>query len=538
MPGSDVDIPKMIDGTNTTVAWQMHTGKICVWGIGSFEQHGPHLPLATDVIEADYFARAFAKELGAALLPTLPFGNCFEHTGFRGSITLKPETLMQLVRDVADAVERQNFKILVLVNGHGGNFALGPVIRDINRLDRPLKILHVRPWELSGPELAKKSVQEGEFHAGEWETSLMLALQPEFVRPAFSDMPPKTGTIPLAQADMTTFGIGHLNPEGVPGFPSRASKKLGRRIVTSIIKRGTAYIRDRIARLEHQPRYAASGGIAIRQLIADDLPSAMRLKSLAGWNQIEQDWRLYMDLAPLGCFAAVQNGSVIGTATAINYGNRVSWIGMVLVDPECRRMGVATRLMKAALNRLAFCDCVKLDATPDGRNVYIKLGFQDEYTLSRMIAQSPSMPLVAKGVTPIGSRDWRSIDRLDMQVFGADRLAVLRRMAANAPRTAIKLVRKGRVAAFAFGRPGANFHQIGPVVAESEADAIAVTSAVMRALGDQPMVIDTPDARIGFKKWLSDLGFAEQRPFIRMVRGKNYPGIPRWVWAALGPEFG
>src|SRR5690349_11754551 len=119
----------MVDGRNTTEEWQMHAGDVCILPIGSFEQHGGHLPLSTDILGAEYFARVLAEDLGAALLPALPFGTCMEHTGFRGSVSLRPETLMQVIRDVADEMERQQFRVLVLLNGHGGNFALGPVVR-------------------------------------------------------------------------------------------------------------------------------------------------------------------------------------------------------------------------------------------------------------------------------------------------------------------------------------------------------------------------------------------------------------------------
>ncbi len=528
----------MIDGNNTTLEWQTHTGRVCVWGIGSFEQHGPHLPLATDVIGAGYFARCLAQKLDAALLPTLPFGNCLEHSGFRGSITLTPETLMQVVRDVADAVERQNFKVLVIVNGHGGNFALVPVIRDINRRDRPLKILHIRPNEFTDRELVKDSVNAGEFHAGEYETSVMLALAPELVRRERVDMPAKTGEFPFVQADLTTFGIANIGPTGVPGFPSKASLAKGRRLVAAIVNNMAPLVRDRIARLEQQTRYAGAGGIALRPMIEADIPEAMRLKRLAGWNQTEDDWRLYLQAAPSGCLAALHNGRVIGTATAVPYGKSVSWIGMVLVDPEFRRLGIATRLMQAAMDSLKGNRCIKLDATPDGRPVYIKLGFQDEYGISRMVVQSASMPPAPKGVKPVSARDWPEIARLDRSVFGADRLVVLRHFAQATPHSAFKLVRRGRLVAFALARPGANFTQIGPVVAESEPDAVAVASAAIRSLSGRPLLLDVPDAQVGFRAWLVEQGFAVQRPFVRMFRGVNNPGKPAQVWALGGPELG
>jgi creatinine amidohydrolase len=116
----------MLDGANTSIEWQTHPGDVIVMPVGSFEQHGAHLPLDTDSIQCEFFARMVAENLGAALLPTIHIATSLEHSGFRGSFSLKPETLMQIVRDVAEETERQGFKILIIANGHGGNHALVP----------------------------------------------------------------------------------------------------------------------------------------------------------------------------------------------------------------------------------------------------------------------------------------------------------------------------------------------------------------------------------------------------------------------------
>src|SRR5688500_14859535 len=182
----------MIDSTHTTHDWQMHSGEVCVLPIGSCEQHSHHLPLDTDITGADFFARMIAEDLDAALLPAIPFGTCMEHSGFRGSISMRPETMMQIIRDVADEVERQSFRVLIIVNGHGGNFSLGPVVRDINRLDRSLKVLLVYWWEHLDSAIAADSQELGhDLHAGEMETSFMMAIRPDCVRPDVIDRAPE-----------------------------------------------------------------------------------------------------------------------------------------------------------------------------------------------------------------------------------------------------------------------------------------------------------------------------------------------------------
>ena len=97
--------------------------------------------MCTDTVFAEYYSRFLAGELGAALLPAMPIASSLEHSAFRGSLSLRPETLMQIVRDIADQLMRQGFTRLIIVNGHGGNFFLPPVVRDINSRNLALKII-------------------------------------------------------------------------------------------------------------------------------------------------------------------------------------------------------------------------------------------------------------------------------------------------------------------------------------------------------------------------------------------------------------
>ena len=247
----------MLDATKTTFDWQANPTDICVLPVSSVEQHGAHLPVLTDVIFGDYFGTMIADGLNAALLPTLPYGTCLEHSAFRGSFTLRPETLMQVVRDLADAAEQQGFRYLVLVNSHGGNFCIGPVARDINRLNRPLKILLVNWWEFADPAASIEGVSGGkEIHAGAWETALLMVIRPELVGTDYRDMPvDPRDPLPLDRRDLTTFGSSRLNPAGALGFPSKAKVEIGQAAIDSIRKNIFPYLRDRIARLRQDPRY-------------------------------------------------------------------------------------------------------------------------------------------------------------------------------------------------------------------------------------------------------------------------------------------
>src|SRR5258708_2895319 len=113
----------------------------------------------------------------------------------------------------------------------------------------------------------------------------------------------------------------------------------------------------------------------LRRLTAADLPQAMLLKQIAGWNQTEQDWLRALELEPEGCFGIERDRRVVATATTICYGRELAWIGMVLTHPEYRGQGFATRLMRRALEYIdgRHVQWTKLDATPMGSPLYRKL---------------------------------------------------------------------------------------------------------------------------------------------------------------------
>jgi len=531
----------MVDGHSTSYAWQVHTGDICVLPVGAVEQHGDHLPLVTDGVAAEYVARTVAEHLDAALLPAQLYATSLEHTGFRGSVTLRPETLMQIVRDVSDAMERQSFRILVLVNGHGGNFSLGPVVRDINRMDRALKILLVNLWEYCDPGIAASSASLGmDIHAGEWERSLMLALAPEDCGAGPGKDMPVQPSPTLLQRDLNTFGVGHFNPAGSVGFPSRATAAKGKAIVASIRRNLLPALDARIERLRANRRYAGSGGIALRPMGEQDVPAGMGLKSAAGWNQTEADWRRFLSLSPGGCQVAVHNGAVVGTAAVLPFGKRLAWLSMILVAPEMRGHGVGTLLARSALAAASGIPLVRLDATPAGQPMYQSLGFTVEYPLARLFTRSAHRAIEAtRPARRVAGRDLAAIRRLDATVFGADRGPLLESLLGDYPELALQIRRDGRVVGYCMGRHGSECTQVGPVVAESEQDAEALVHAALRVLAGRAVIIDVPTRHQDFSEHLYRLGFGLERPFARMSRGKGrLPARIERQYAIVGPEFG
>jgi ribosomal protein S18 acetylase RimI-like enzyme len=273
-----------------------------------------------------------------------------------------------------------------------------------------------------------------------------------------------------------------------------------------------------------------------------DVLSALSLCRSAGWNQLSRDWEIFLALAPRGNRVCLnEDGNVVGTVTTIRYGDHFAWIGMVLVDPAHRRKGIGSGLLDQALNVLNDAKCVRLDATPEGRQVYTKLGFEDEYQLSRMVVKSADLKklITSSRVTDLTAQDLEALRSEDNKVFGADRASLLSWMRDGRPDLAFKVVNKDRIEGFCLGRSGYNNTHIGPVVANSLNVAQELVTTALQRIGSKGIILDVTHHNDKWRAWLQSLGFSELRPFIRMYRGTNHnPGVPENQFAILGPEFG
>jgi len=284
---------------------------------------------------------------------------------------------------------------------------------------------------------------------------------------------------------------------------------------------------------------SSPGGIYLRGMVTGDIPAAMRLKCEAGWNQTAADWERFIRLSPDGCFVAVRNDDVVGTVTTIRYGG-LSWIGMMLVDSAYRRRGIAKRLMGRAIRHLSNVASVGLDATPEGALVYGKFGFRDNGGLVRLIRDEvSSSTVIGESVENVTLDALRGIITMDTLVFGGDRRELLKSLAEYAPSAAVVLTSGAITEGYAFGRSGTSRFHIGPVVAENVTGAATLVDTVLSSINGRAALIDVPEWRKPFIRYLAARRFRIQRSFTRMYRGGSEPtGIPEKVFAVAGPEFG
>jgi GNAT superfamily N-acetyltransferase len=279
-------------------------------------------------------------------------------------------------------------------------------------------------------------------------------------------------------------------------------------------------------------------------LRAAELGDAAALVAEAGWNQVAADWRIFLEL---GMVYALRNdaGRVIATAATLSYGGRFAWISMVLVAGTYRRQGLARKLMNRCIQDLTAAEIVPvLDATPAGRSVYLALGFRDAWSYHRLAGRGTSKgslpPPVPPGlhIQPIDDPTFEELCRYDATVFGADRSAVLARLRGRVPAAELVALRGDRVCGFLLGRDGRSAQQLGPLVAEDAAIAQALVARGLAAL-DGPIYIDLADAKAPLRAWLTELGFAAQRPLTRMLhrRPTSFEDAAR-TFAVAGPELG
>ena len=207
-----------------------------VVGVGSTEQHGPHLPTMTDARIGEEVAHLVALKLGDALQArTVDVGVSEHHLAFAGTLSLRPETLKMILRDYVDSLVRSGFKRIVFVPTHGGNFAtVEQVIVEAREAHPGVEVtgytdlLGLTGFLNQASAEYGVTAEESGAHAGENETSIMMALEWDLVVPE-RFAPGYLG--PLGEREVKIVlesGMPALSSNGVLGDPRKASAEKGR----------------------------------------------------------------------------------------------------------------------------------------------------------------------------------------------------------------------------------------------------------------------------------------------------------------------
>jgi creatinine amidohydrolase/Fe(II)-dependent formamide hydrolase-like protein len=210
---------------------------IALLPVGAIEQHGPHLPLDTDAFDAQYLARRVAEACSQPrplVVPLVPFGVSYHHDDFKGTLSIRCNTLSQLVYDLGMSLRKNGIRKIVIINGHGGNDpALNYAAQMIHR-DAGIFVC-VDSGESSDVDIEALALTPNDVHAGEIETSTSLAVRPHLVR-----MDLAREAVPQFSSPYLNFtsrrGVAwyahtrRISPSGVMGDPTKADARKGKQI--------------------------------------------------------------------------------------------------------------------------------------------------------------------------------------------------------------------------------------------------------------------------------------------------------------------
>ena len=212
--------------------------QVAVLPVGSFEQHGPYLPLATDTLVACAVAREIAAAYPVRLLPPVTIACSHEHAAWPGTVSISSVTLHAVVRDIADSLRRSGVETLVVVNGHGGNYVLGNVVQESSaRGERMALFPAAEDWETALERAGVLTSLLTDMHAGEIETSILLHAHPELIRPGYET----SDFVADDRRHLLTLGMSGYTESGVIGRPSLGSAEKGKALLASLADSFGAY---------------------------------------------------------------------------------------------------------------------------------------------------------------------------------------------------------------------------------------------------------------------------------------------------------
>ena len=249
-----------------------HARLIAVLPLGAVEQHGPHLPLSVDARIAGELATRLAAALPAAnpaiFLPAQAITKSNEHLAFPGTLTLGAGTLMAVWCEIGACVARAGIRKMVLLNAHGGNIPVMDIVARELRVRHGMLVVCVNWWGLGLPEgLYPAEERKHGIHAGDMETSVMLALDPDRVdlaragnfRPRSHAWETGYRHLALAGGARPAWQIQDLHPSGACGNAAAASAEKGRATLDFAVRRLVEVLAD-VDRAEIGAGPAAPGG--------------------------------------------------------------------------------------------------------------------------------------------------------------------------------------------------------------------------------------------------------------------------------------
>jgi creatinine amidohydrolase len=238
------------DYTSADIAAMNKDAMVVVLPIAAIEQHGPHLPLSVDTTLVNGVIDATVPKLAASqhvlFLPTMQVGKSNEHEKFPGTLTFSAETLMRVWMEMVDSVVRAGVKRFVFFNSHGGQMNLMDVVTRDARVKHDILVIASNWYTLGVPPgmFTDTELKHG-IHAGDMETSMMLALTPDLVkmqhaqnfRSRTQDYAEQYKYISITNTGKVGWQTQDLNVFGAAGDASKATAERGRAVIDYVSDR-------------------------------------------------------------------------------------------------------------------------------------------------------------------------------------------------------------------------------------------------------------------------------------------------------------
>jgi len=222
---------------------------IAILPLGAHEQHGPHLPFETDALIAQEVAGRLRDTASAGikpeLLPVEPVGYSIEHMDVSGTRTLRFDEAINRWIEIAGSCAARGIRRLMLLNAHGGNSPLLTIVATEARVRFNMLVV-ATSWTRFGvpAEIIPPEDKAFDIHAGDIETSVMLAIRPDLVRlDALQDFPSRQADYARRFTHLRAYGphafgwkMSDLNPQGAAGKASQASAEKGEAILAHAVK--------------------------------------------------------------------------------------------------------------------------------------------------------------------------------------------------------------------------------------------------------------------------------------------------------------
>nr|WP_221474240.1 creatininase family protein [Planomonospora venezuelensis] len=211
--------------TFTTEDERARNARVAILPIGSFEQHGPYLPLITDAAIASIIAREISELYPVRHLPPLTISCSHEHKAWAGTVSISARTLYAVIGDIQESLRRSGISKLVLVNAHGGNYVLSNIVQEATVVERCMALFPTgADWNNARAAAMMETDGHEDMHAGELEVSILLATHPELVKDGYAAADHTADD----RQDLLTLGMEAYTESGVIGRPSLATAEKGR----------------------------------------------------------------------------------------------------------------------------------------------------------------------------------------------------------------------------------------------------------------------------------------------------------------------